>query len=273
MKRKNPLSIAVLLLSALLLLTSSLMYVFAEPVSPYLMVLPEETSDSTLTPGSTYTISIVTDYDGIDIWAWSLELFFNPAVLEVLEVRNGDLITTAKHPDALFVPGTIDNPNGMLETTRAWIDYEYSPAPTTYGPGTLAYVDFNVTGYGTSDIEFSATAQQSSKLIDGFNDAIIDAFRDFEWNQIGYGYFSNLIPGDMTDDTPGVLPDAPDGDVDGFDLGAFADAYGTSEGDPDFDHLGDVTDDSPGVPPDLPDGDIDGFDLGVFADYYGTTLP
>jgi hypothetical protein len=60
-----------------------------------------------------------------------------------------------------------------------------------------------------------------------------------------------------------------DGDVDWFDFGIFAAAYGTSEGDPDYkpeaDFVGDPTDPDPNIP----DGDVDWFDFGIFAGNYG----
>jgi len=131
-----------------------------------------------------------------------------------------------------------------------------------YGSGWLADVTFQVLSYGYTGIDINETI---SALYTPQDVAIPFTPQD--------GYFNNLIPGDMTDDTPGVPPDAPDGDSDGFDLGAFADAYGSIAGQPRFNILADLTDNSPGVPPDLPDGDVDGFDLGVFADNYGRSIP
>jgi hypothetical protein len=248
MKRKNPLSIAVLLLSALLLLTSSLMYVFAEPVSPYLMVLPEETSDSTLTPGNDYNISIYTDYDGSDVWSWQFELTFNPAVLHGVQVRNGDLITTIKDPSAVFVAGTFDNTLGKLSLTVAYFDYSSPPAPTTSGPGTLAYVDFTVVGYGSSDIELS----DNTELLDpAAFPPIIGA--DWHPDQIGHGYVRNKHPGDV------------DGDkyVGSADASILNGAYGTYEGDLLYEREADF---------DL-DGYIGSVDAGLLNGNYGITFP
>ncbi len=50
-----------------------------------------------------------------------------------------------------------------------------------------------------------------------------------------------------------------DGDVDWFDFGDFAQAYGSSVGDSNYNELCDL---------DL-DGDVDWFDFGIFALYYG----
>jgi len=248
MKRKNPLSIAILLLSALLVLTFSLMYVFAEPVSPYIKVLPEETSDSTLTPGNYYNISIYTDYDGSDVWSWQFELTFDPAVLQGVQVRNGDLITTIKDASAVFDSGDFDNTLGELSLTVAYFAYDSPPAPTTSGPGTLAYVDFTVVGYGFSDIELSDNTQ----LLDpaGFP-PIIGA--DWHPDQIGHAYFRNLHPGDA------------DGDkyVGSADAGVLNGAYGTWRGDPLYVRESDF---------DL-DGYIGSADAGILNGNYGITFP
>ena len=121
-------------------------------VSPYIAVVPQSTVDTTLTPGKNYTVSIYTDYNGTDIWGYEFALSYNPNVLEGIEIVNGDLITTDKHPDAMFDPGTFNNTLGKLSLPGAYFYYEAPPAPTTYGPGTLANVTFRVKGTGDSNI-------------------------------------------------------------------------------------------------------------------------
>lgn len=57
--------------------------VSAAPVSPYIKIVPEQTVNSTLTVGSTYTFSVVTDHNnGSDIWSWQFSLTFNPDILQ-----------------------------------------------------------------------------------------------------------------------------------------------------------------------------------------------
>jgi len=76
-------------------------------------------------------------------------------------VVNGDLITTDKHPNALFDAGDFNNTIGKLGMTTAWFDYATKPPPTTSGPGILANVTFTVVGLGFSDI----TIGPETKLI------------------------------------------------------------------------------------------------------------
>src|SRR5205823_15060478 len=54
-----------------------------------------------------------------------------------------------------------------------------------------------------------------------------------------------------------------DGDVDGLDLAAFRNAYGSTSTDPNYNRAFDFDG----------DGDVDGLDLGQFRLRYGTTLP
>jgi len=60
--------------------------------SPAIYIEPASTVDETLTYGSTYNISIKTDYDGTDIWGWQFTLDYNPKVLQ------GGLNTTHTWP-------------------------------------------------------------------------------------------------------------------------------------------------------------------------------
>ena len=220
--------------------------------------------------GMNYTFLVDTNYTGSDIWGYEFELLFDPDVLHCVDFANGELITE----DTGLIewrPGTINNTVGTLSVTGCtfWAPYPTEPAVTS-GPGTLANVTFEVVGYGISNITFGDDTRLMRWHLDPDQRNIISEPEDPE--HIGDGIIYNLFPGDMTDDTPGVPPDAPDGDVDEYDLGEFADAYGTSYGQPDYNDLGDLTDDSPGVLPNDPDGDIDVFDLFVLADNYGSSI-
>jgi hypothetical protein len=181
-------------LFALALLAMSLVRVSAVPLSPYIMVVPEATMNTSLTPGNTYSVTIYTDYADGDIWAWQFGLTFNSAVLNGTSVVNGDLITTDKDPSAIFAPGTFNNTLGELSVTTAYFDYSAPPPPTTSGPGTFATVTFDVIGYGSSDI---ALVSRETKLVGAIGSAtynIIDGFVDYM--NIGHGFFSNKLMGD-----------------------------------------------------------------------------
>jgi len=126
-------------------------------VMQYVAVVPQRTVNASIAPNMNYTVSIYTDYSGTDVWSWQFSLSYNPIILEGIEVRNGDLITTAKNSSAKFYPGSFDNTLGELSLTGALFEYEAPPPPTTSGPGTLAYVTFRVKGTGESDITLMET--------------------------------------------------------------------------------------------------------------------
>jgi hypothetical protein len=153
----------------------------------YISIVPQRTLDTSLTPGKNYTIAIYTDYNGTDIWSWQFRLLYNPVFLEGLEVTNGDLITTAKHENATFVPGTFNNTKGELSITLALIEYQAPPIPTTSGPGTLAYVTFRVKETGESNITF---VEKYTTLFGPYPVEIINNILP-GLNHLLYGSFSN----------------------------------------------------------------------------------
>ena len=162
--------------------------------SQYITVIPQSTVDPKLEPGNNYTVSIYTDYNGSDVWSWVFELTYNPTVLEGIEVVNGDLITTDKHPDALFEAGDFNNTLGKQWQTNAFFYYIEKPIPTTYGPGILANVTFTVVGTGDSGI----TLVESKTKLTGYN-AITEEFYEIvsDWKpgirHILHGYFRNTV--------------------------------------------------------------------------------
>ncbi|RLI46255.1 hypothetical protein DRO69_03480 [Candidatus Bathyarchaeota archaeon] len=140
-------------------------------VSPYMVILPRNTKNTTLTSGN-YTISIYTNYNGSDIWGYQFILTYNPSVLYGIKVTNGDLITGA---NAKFIPGNFDNTIGQLGLTGAYGWDESTDPPTLVnftGPGVLAYVTFTIVGEGESPIEFDII-ESKLKRANGTN--IIDS--------------------------------------------------------------------------------------------------
>lgn len=98
--------------------------VSAAPVSPYIKIVPAQTIDTGLTVGSNYTISLVTDYAGSDIWAWQFSLTYDPYVLQLGAYYNrtdtwiGDASTrnfyTSKAP--IIVNSTMVYVDNVLQT-------------------------------------------------------------------------------------------------------------------------------------------------------------
>jgi len=160
-------------------------------------VVPQTTVDPNLTPGMNFTVSIYTDYNGTDITGWQFDLTYNPLVLRGIKVTNGDLITTEKHPTAMFLPGTFDNAKGVLSLTGAFFFFIYEPAPITSGPGTLANVTFEVVGIGDSPISLGMEISGPTKLIGYTEGGYGDPYHIIgPWEippQIKHGYFCNTV--------------------------------------------------------------------------------
>jgi len=167
------------------LISSSMVRVFA---SPYVAVDPHSTVNSSLTIGTDYNVSIYTDYNGSDITAYQFSLTWNPNILELVNVTNGEIIKNTTHPELVeFVPGNINNAAGSLTATYAY----YVPAGmVTSGPGILAYVTFNVVGLGDSSIILGSdtyligwdpVAEITYKIVNGIT----------MFHHLGNGFFQN----------------------------------------------------------------------------------
>jgi len=162
--------------------------------SPYIGVFPHSTVNPNLTEGTTYTVSIKTDYTGSDITSWQFTLEYNPNVLHGVEVTNGDLITEDKDPSAKFMKGTFDNTNGKLTITSALFAVTTEPFPITSGPGTLANITFEVVGVGESSIALGigwAETKLKGYTEGGYGNPydIIEGFVDSD--HLAQGYFRN----------------------------------------------------------------------------------
>ncbi|UCE16293.1 MAG: hypothetical protein JSV12_01365 [Candidatus Bathyarchaeota archaeon] len=164
--------------------------------SPYLAVVPHSTINPNLTTGSTYTVSVVTDYNGSDITGYEFTLYYNPNVLHGVNTTNGDLIVGGS---AMFNPGTPDNTNGKITTSAIFFFQPPEWAPLTSGPGTLANVTFEVVGEGESPITLSMAVAEKC-LLKGYTEGgapngtdynIINIFVNAR--QAAHGYFRNTL--------------------------------------------------------------------------------
>jgi len=177
----------------LLLISMSTLAFKIEPVSavtsPYIAVDPDSIVDVSLEVGDTFTVDIITDYDGSDVWGWEFSLTYDPSILHGVAVANGDLIVGGS---ATFISGTFDNTAGKLSLTGAFFFFIVPPIPTTSGPGTLATVTFEVVGKGSSDITLGDDTRLRGFTNPNNPDTIYDII-DAVLNpdQIGHGYFSN----------------------------------------------------------------------------------
>ena len=196
--KKRVLMIALALLT-LGLLSVKISPISAPPTSPYIAVVPSP-SDPIMINWD-FTVSISTDYynETQDVWGWNVLLTFNPAVLEVIEVANGDLITTAKDSSATFV-SHINNTIGEV-STGAFFYYAQPATPyTTNGPGVLVSITFRGVGTGYSNItlEKETLLQRYDPWTTPEVYNIVDAY--IQPDNVGHGTVMVTIPGDVTYD-------------------------------------------------------------------------
>jgi len=189
--------IPLLIISILSVLNVNIVEVSA-PVYPVITFAPQYTVNTTanLPIGKVFNWLISTDYSGSDIWGYEFTITYNPVVLNVLNVSNGDLIVnTIGDSGANFINGSIDNTSGKLSVTSAFFYYDEALSPpvnVTTGDGTLAIVKFKVTGVGDSDMTFGP----ETRLI-GWNTTADEEYNIVDDTMAGHtlnGYFANTNP-------------------------------------------------------------------------------
>jgi hypothetical protein len=153
----------------------------------------------------------------------------------------------------------------FLDQDAGWVmvgvDTAYGYIWGATGSGWILTMEFEVIDYGYTDLDietYETNLQDCGPPPNPPQDIVFTPQS---------GEFRNLIPGDIGGDTGGTPPDK---DVDRYDFGYFADAYGSSSGDPNYNRLADLQGDTAGT---CPDGDVDRYDFGAFADNYGRSLP
>ena len=115
----------------------STVQVSGAPLSPYIMVIPEETLDPTIEPGMNYTISIYTDYSGDDVYSWEFSLTFNPSVLQMgfntTDTWIGDNVTAVFTASRLPIP---DSEKVYVDQTLMTRNVDYT---ITYETGEVTF--------------------------------------------------------------------------------------------------------------------------------------
>ena len=232
-------------------------------VDPAENITDYEDAQYNVTIGSTVTFNI--NISGVtDLFVWAINLSWNPDILNVSRTILGEFLATSVNLTSSEELGWVMNSTDNALGYSLFAESILADVSGISGSGRLVSIEFLIVGYGHTDLTIGVSGTLPTMLLDS------------EGVTIGYdtqhGYFANLILGDMMGDPLDPDPDVCDGDVDGFDLGEFADAFGTSTGQPNFNRLGDLMGDPLDPDPDVPDGDVDGFDLGVFADNFGRSI-
>jgi hypothetical protein len=208
--------------------------------SPTVLVDPSNVIDEAFQAGSTFTVNVnVSELS--DLFTWHVKVSWNTNVLNVSSVSYGEFLSQTISPDE--TSSSIEDVISVFnDAGYAWVaESVLGEYPGVSGNGCLASIEFLVVDYGCTDININVTENMPTKMLDSSGSNI--SFTTVN------GYFSNKILGDIDGD----------GDVDRYDFGTFAGAYGTVEEDPDYDVECDFD----------RDGDVDRYDFGTFAGNYG----
>ena len=116
---------------------------------------PLSTDTTSVYLGDTFTLRL-SARDVTDLAGWQADIAFDPAVLEAVEVSEGDFLK-AEGVSAFFAPGTIDNTTGEI-TNVSTARFKGGVS----GTGTLLSVMFTAKAVGETRITFSSFYAGSS---------------------------------------------------------------------------------------------------------------
>jgi hypothetical protein len=131
---------------------------------PYLYVDPEIIWDDTMVVGTEFTVDIkvsfISPWDYL--WAYQIEMYFNPSVLQCIDYEDGPFMESGGG-NAVFVPGLgPDNTEGTIALFGAYL---YPIAFFPYGEdGVLATITFEVVGEGASNILIGSDSALTNAL-------------------------------------------------------------------------------------------------------------
>lgn len=98
--------------------------------------------------GSSFSVDV--NISGVsDLYAWQLDLTFDPTLLSATNVTEGTFLNGGNPSNTFFLPGTIDNVGGSV-TLNA--DTLLSVVSGISGAGTLITFDFTALAQGTSPL-------------------------------------------------------------------------------------------------------------------------
>jgi len=189
---------------------------------------PSRVSSATLTPGQKFSVNI-TVANVSNLRGYDIKLGYDTTILNGLGV---EVSPFENLPSAQW---QINDAGGYV-----WINVTYEQLLSTVGFVTVATIKFQVQGFGESVLHLYDT-----KLVDETGGLVSHLTSD--------GFFQNAIVGDIDHD----------GDVDILDVATAAKAWGSKEGDSNWNPIVDL------VPP---YGLIDIFDLVIIAKNYGKKL-
>ena len=109
--------------------------------------------------GNTFTVDVnMSNQLAEPVWGWNIGVNWNPAVLQLETITEGDYLTTSgglyAGSPTLFLAGPIDNTHGTV--TQGISDIYLSNTTTTKLSGALCFLTFEVINYANSYINITA---------------------------------------------------------------------------------------------------------------------
>jgi hypothetical protein len=123
----------------------ALFFLFA-PSSAFADSVLSVSSPATVAPGDTFAVDVNIS-GAADLYAFQLDLAFDPTLLEATSVSEGSFLDGGVSGNTFFIPGTIDNTGGTVSLNA---DSLIGPPPGVTGDGTLLVFDFTALNPGTS---------------------------------------------------------------------------------------------------------------------------
>jgi len=244
-----------------------------EPLSPGTSVFINPRwyiKDYPLQPiGSKFTVHVNIS-DVADLYTWHVNVTFDKSILNVNKPTAGEFLKRSDNDTAseelteyYGVPVMVNS----TDNTKGYSGFAESilgeiSGITEAGTGRLASIEFNVVGYGRTNLVITLLGDFGTKLLDSNETSITFTKTD--------GYFDNRIPGDITgpENPPGSGLYPPDRKVDGADLTLLSKKFGTS--DPVADWTGPENPPGSGTYP--PDGSVDGAELTSMSKNFGRSV-
>jgi len=125
---------------------------------PKLYVDPSSVVNSSLVPGSTFEVNTsILDADAV--YGWMFNLTWDPTVLNVTDVYEGDFLNQAGTQTTAFDVKYLTA--GTICVNCTLVDHD---AITANGNGTLAIIVFSVENYGKTNLDLNNTKLFDSKL-------------------------------------------------------------------------------------------------------------
>ena len=212
--------------------TSSTTTVFVDPLNLI---------NETLQAGSKFTVHVnVSDVN--DLFTWQVNMSWDSSILNVSRIIPGEFLArTDNQTSSEALDGVVINSTDNAQGSGLFAESILGDVAGISGNGSLVSIEFLVVDYGSTDLNISVSGTLPTVLLDSAGGTITYNKTD--------GYFSNKILGDIDGD----------GDVDKFDFGTFALAFGSEKGEPRYNPEADLDH----------DGDVDKFDFGTFALNFG----